>query len=131
MDDFTRDLIEFREIISECWSNKTKYRYSVTNEYNTKSRGQCWVTAVTDKFVFGGDVVYSTVNGEMHYWNRFPDHGEVDFTSDQYGGDGMNPVTTIGGVYTMRGCISKRLQNLIDAYNKIVYKDILIVKIEA
>jgi len=34
----------------------------------------------------------SREKGVNHYWNRLPDGREIDFTSDQHGGNGINKV---------------------------------------
>jgi len=89
---------ELRKKISQCWSIDTSYYDKSWFEQKevevTKSCGQCYVTALLVQDLLGGDVITGKVNGESHYWNRLPDGIELDLTSDQYGGDGYNTVTT-------------------------------------
>jgi len=87
---------ELRKKISECWSAETSYYDKSWFEQNevqiTKSKGQCYETALLVRDLLGGDILTGKVNGESHYWNRLPDGTELDLTSDQYGGDGFNPI---------------------------------------
>ena len=86
-------IIPFRDEVSKLWSDETKYPKSEPNEYGTKSRGQCYVTAFLTWTRFGGDIMKCHIKklDETHYWNRINKIGEVDLTSDQYGGDGRKP----------------------------------------
>ncbi|MHB8147170.1 MAG: YunG family protein, partial [Vulcanimicrobiaceae bacterium] len=60
----------------------------------TPLTGWCVEVAMTVRAVFGGSLLVSDVgrDGNMHYWNRFPDGTECDLTSDQFGGDGIHPI---------------------------------------
>lgn len=84
---------ELRKKISECWSKDTNY---FAKKEKIKSRGQCYVTALLVQDLFGGDILMGTVPNreppETHYWNRLPDGTELDLTSNQYNGDGFNPI---------------------------------------
>lgn len=87
---------ELRDDIASCWDEKTSY-------FKEKgSRGQCFVTALLVQDLRGGYLASGFVihNGkkEKHYWNRIGGNQfdvfakEIDLTSDQYGGDGFNPL---------------------------------------
>lgn len=98
------DLNILREKLEQCWDEKTSFCK------NNDSRGQCYVTALLLKDLFGGDVMHGYVElnekNEHHFWNRI--NGlEIDLTSDQYGGDGINPVTD-GGIYRRLNFKNKR-----------------------
>jgi len=56
--------------------------------------GHCAAVAHVVQQQFGGDIIAGQVQGELHYWNRLPDGLEVDLSSDQFGGDGLNPLVT-------------------------------------
>lgn len=96
------DLVRIRVILAEGWSEKTSY---CTPEYDAlierdsrpKSIGQCYVTARALSHVFGWEIIYCGKDGNNHYWNRLPCGLEVDFTSDQLGGDGIFPVNELHG----------------------------------
>ena len=54
------------------------------------ARGQCVASAFLLHDLFGGDLLEATVTGRdgspqgFHYWNRLPEHGEVDLTLGQF-----------------------------------------------
>lgn len=85
------DLIRVRAILAKGWSRNTS---CLLGEYNgiPESLGQCYVTARALQYVFGWEILFNGEDGNNHYWNRLPDGLEVDFTSDQLGGDGIFPV---------------------------------------
>lgn len=94
-------LIEIRVILMDGWSAKTAY---CTTDYEglqrdryPKSCGQCYVTARALHHVFGWEILYNGQDGNNHYWNRLPCGLEVDFTSDQLGGDGIYPAHDMFG----------------------------------
>ena len=81
------------------------------------SKCQCYSAAILGRILFGGNLVkYELPNGERHYWNQVGDF-QFDFTSDQYGGDGITPIfegkTLIGAPR-----ISAKTGELIRAYMK-------------
>ena len=80
------DFHKIRKILEKCWCKETSYFGK------EGSRGQCYVTALVIQDLFGGDILTGVVNNEKHYWNCLPDGTELDFTSDQYGGDGLHPI---------------------------------------
>jgi hypothetical protein len=52
---------------------------------NCPSLNQCAVTALVIQDYFGGDMLRCKMtDGDSHYWNRFPDGTEHDFTEDQF-----------------------------------------------
>jgi hypothetical protein len=85
----TRILILRQQLKEKCWSKDTSFSKM------EGSRGQCYVTALLVNELFGGFVMhgYITFNGkrEHHFWNMVSGR-EIDLTSDQYDGDGFNPV---------------------------------------
>lgn len=89
-------LKEIRKILESGWAADTSY---LASEYTgfPKSSGQCYVTARTLNHVFGWQILFNGSEGNNHYWNRLPDGLEVDFTSDQVGGDGIFPVEGMFG----------------------------------
>jgi len=87
------ELKNVRRILKQAWSEKTAYNKArLTTSKPTKSKGQCYVTALLINKLFNGEVIKGKVFGETHYWNRI---GKVEFdlTSDQYSGDGFAPIT--------------------------------------
>lgn len=85
-------LHQLRARLSMCWSRDTAFRKREWDK-GKRSRGQCYPTALLVQDLLDGDILTGKVGEEYHYWNRLPDGTEVDFTSDQYGGDGIHPVT--------------------------------------
>ena len=79
------DLVSLRKILEKCWPKN-------------KSKGQCYITALVVQDFFGGQIVrWKGPDGlGSHYWNILPDGKQVDLTSDQYGGDGFDPIYYIG-----------------------------------
>ena len=71
-------------------------RDAVVAACNGRVNGWCGSVAVAVAEVFGGEVVAGgiswTDDWEDHYWNRLADGDEVDFTSQQFGGDGIAPL---------------------------------------
>lgn len=76
---------ELREILELCWENG-------------ESKGQCYVTALIVQDFYGGKILRFKTSKmkESHYWNVLPDGTGIDLTSDQYGGDGINPIFSGG-----------------------------------
>ena len=87
---------KIRKILESGWSKETTYQ-GCKHDYGkkgfSKSYGQCYVTARAIHKVFGGKIIRN--KEENHYWNRLPDGTELDFTSNQLGGDGINPVKNL------------------------------------
>lgn len=54
--------------------------------------GHCGCVSWLVMKLYGGTIVTGKVNGTRHYWNRLPDGKEVDLTSCQFGGDGLQPL---------------------------------------
>lgn len=52
-------------------------------------KGHCTVVSLLTQDIFGGEILWSSLNGTgfigNHYWNLLPNGQEVDFTSDQFG----------------------------------------------
>ena len=90
----TDDMLrQIRAVLEKGWSADTAYR---STEYTgtPKSYGQCYVTARIMHEIFGWDIMINKKPPNNHYWNRTPDGREVDFTSDQAGGNGFDPFLT-------------------------------------
>ena len=118
VEEWIDDLPMIRETLEKIWSKKTAYKPSLKTGLQTKSRGQCYVTALLLRDIMGAEVVRAKVNEETHYWNRFSGY-EFDLTSDQYGGDGYRPVPYDGRKITKRqvNLMNKRYRILKDAWN--------------
>lgn len=87
-------LKELRSKFEKSWSRDTCWHKAVFHP-KLPSGGQCFVTSMIVQDIFGGDLIQGIVkqkDGKMtHFWNRFPDGREFDFTSDQFvGGDGIH-----------------------------------------
>jgi hypothetical protein len=85
---------EFRERIEPCWSAATSFWPETWTEENP-AHGQCLVTALVARDVFGGSIVYGHISGLAHYWNYLPRLGEIDFTRSQFG-PGPHEMVIIG-----------------------------------
>lgn len=118
VEEWIKDLSRIREALERIWSKDTAHKPSLKTGIQTKSRGQCYVTALLLKDLMGADVVRAKVNGETHYWNRFSGY-EFDLTSDQYGGDGYRPVIYDGRKITKRNVnlMNKRYRILKNAWD--------------
>jgi len=75
---------EFADRIRHCWSRTTSFFPEEWNQ-NNPARGQCLVTALVARDIFGGSIVKGLIAGEEHYWNFLRKGGEVDFTREQFG----------------------------------------------
>lgn len=89
-----RDLRKMRKVLEQGWSEKTSFDGEGWRKSPYKSYGQCYVTARAVHHVLGWEILHKRSRKEdiNHYWNRMPNGREVDFTSDQFEGDGMNKV---------------------------------------
>ncbi len=85
------ELWELRAILARGWSGRTCYRPSYYKYMGCASWGQCYVTARAVQEVFGWHLVINKRDGNNHYWNVMPNGVEVDFTSDQMRGNGIDP----------------------------------------
>jgi hypothetical protein len=88
------DLRRMREILEQGWSEDTAHNKEKFRESKYRSCGQCYVTARAVNRVFGWEVLHLSSKKEdiNHYWNRMPNGREVDFTSDQFEGDGIHTI---------------------------------------
>lgn len=86
----------FQPAFREVWAKDTSFSPDKWSP-NNPSFGQCYVTALWITYNMGGEVVFGRVGRLTHYWNRI-DGVEYDFTSEQFGGDGLHPVTEIKGI---------------------------------
>ena len=113
---------EIRALLKICWSEATAYPASLKSGKQCPSRGQCFVTAVLIRKLYGGEIVRGKINKEQHYWNKI-DGVEIDFTSDQYGGNGYHPITGLfGKVSKTKGTLNKRYKKLVKTWNKLKSK---------
>lgn len=95
MDDaLLTSLLDLRMAMMAAANKDTAHNPDKWETGNVALAGHCAAVAHVVREKFGGDIVVGRVNDETHYWNRLQDGTEVDLTSDQYGGDGINPVTT-------------------------------------
>ncbi|MFT4343722.1 MAG: hypothetical protein ACMXYE_03155 [Candidatus Woesearchaeota archaeon] len=80
-------LNEIQKAIENSWSKETAYfDFLWCKNNNSKSSGQCQVTALLVQELLGGDILYSHVVGNEdfdHYWNKIGEV-EIDLTSKQF-----------------------------------------------
>ena len=115
----TIDFKYFRSILELIWDKSTSFK----NGEKGKSRGQCYSTALLINSIHGGEIVHGWVkfNGkrEHHFWNQFEDEiigtFQLDFTSDQYNGDGIHPIM-VGQVYDKPNFNNKKFLKLKEKY---------------
>jgi hypothetical protein len=102
---------DFRKDLERCWRKSTSFG----NGEDGKSIGQCYVTAMLIYEVFGGNIMHGWVkwNGKRlhHFWNLTVTSEEIDFTSDQYGGDGYTPIIK-GEIFTKPNFNNSRFKKL-------------------
>jgi len=107
-------LRKLREKIVKCWGKDTSYTHS------EGSRGQCYVTALLVYKCCQGEIRHGYIefNGkrEHHFWNMTFDYFEVDFTSDQYGGDGFKPIINGETYYKVPNFTNPRFLKLLERF---------------
>ena len=90
-------LMDLERVIRAAWGYDTS---EDPDEWSTDNpaRGQCAVTALLIRDLFGGDILIATVfpsagpPRERHAWNRLPSGIEVDLTADQFrNGESVGP----------------------------------------
>ena len=84
-----------RMLRKACLAVASKEYCSYPEYYDKKKSlldGHCGVVSYLIYKLFGGCIVTGKIDGSKHYWNRLPDGREVDLTSCQFGGDGINPL---------------------------------------
>ncbi|MGI5130526.1 YunG family protein [Pseudonocardia sp. CA-107938] len=92
------DLPAVEAALRASWTRDTSDDPDGWSEDN-RSLGQCAVSALVVRALYGGDIVIATVldrAGERtpdgHAWNVLPDGRHVDFTFDQFrDGEGLGP----------------------------------------
>ena len=94
-------LLALRSRLENGWSFRTSYCDDF-HENLPKSYGQCYVTARTLNLLFDWIILCNRKNGNNHYWNKLPTGQEIDFTSDQKGGDGILPTAEFKGTGRIR-----------------------------
>ncbi len=90
-------LQELRAILETGWSEETVTHPDYKKDWSSKpkSYGHCYVTARALHEILGWEILHSV--SEHQFWNRLPDGREVDFTSDQSGGDGIHKLKDVIG----------------------------------
>lgn len=89
-------LRELRAILETGRSEETAHRdYKKDWSSKPKSYGNCYVTARALHEVLGLETMHSVK--EHQFWNGLPDGTEIDFTSDQSGGDGIHKLEGVVG----------------------------------
>lgn len=93
-DDLLSQLLNLRMAMLASASGDTAYDPEVYEMRKGKCMlvGHCGCVSYVVQQKFGGDIVGGRVGNESHLWNRLPNGIEIDLSSDQYGGDGFNPV---------------------------------------
>jgi hypothetical protein len=74
----------FAQAIYPSWSRETSFDPAGWNEDNP-AWGQCLVTSLVARDIFGGSIVKGFINEIEHYWNFTAEWGDVDFTRGQFG----------------------------------------------
>jgi len=87
MDDKTRTTLRFlREAAIKAAGT------NIRDPHASPLEGYCASVSVIVRGILGGDLVTGKIDNCRHYWNRLPSGEEVDLTSCQFGGDGLNPL---------------------------------------
>jgi hypothetical protein len=114
-------LQQLKEELEQAASPETAYDPDAYNTQNICALfGHCNAVAYVVQKQFGGDLLQGVINGDRHIWNRLPDGTEVDLTSDQYGGDGINPVLPTGRIVPTRKTVNPRFKQLEDRWMQMV-----------
>jgi hypothetical protein len=71
-------------------SEETAYN----RHYTGGLHNHCGPVSFVVQRLLGGHILWGTVHGSRHYWNKLPCGRECDLTSCQFGGDGLTPVAT-------------------------------------
>ncbi|MBA2349691.1 MAG: hypothetical protein H0V81_15530 [Solirubrobacterales bacterium] len=86
----TPSLVEVERAIRAAWERETSDDPELWSEGN-RALGQCAVSALVVRAIYGGDIVIATVldrDGERtpdgHAWNVLPSGEHVDFSFDQF-----------------------------------------------
>ena len=123
-------LEQIRNILKTGWNRESSYStelYEGSDPYS--SDGQCYITARTLNYIFGWDIIHLRNSDYNHYWNKLKDGTELDFTSDQMGGDGYHPIDEMKGKGKPRIFKSidqvKGLNPRLKKYIKVVKLDLL------
>lgn len=114
------ELAKIRRVLELHWTKKTAYAEDDPKIKDTKSRGQCYVTACALNKVLGWKVLFFKSPDFNHYWNIAPDGTQVDFTSDQFGGDGFFPIDKLKGRGRIKtvGYSNKRVKVFLESVEK-------------
>jgi hypothetical protein len=88
-------MIKIRNMLEKCWDETTIW-HKAEFKPELPSAGQCYVTSLLLQDIFGGIIVSADIlykeKYESHYWFKLPNGREFDLTSDQFDGDGINPM---------------------------------------
>jgi hypothetical protein len=85
------NLVKLRKVFEARWDKSLSYDKDYDSQ-PIRSKGQCFPTALCLQKALGGKVIKGKVGKESHFWNILPTGLVIDFTSDQYGGDGFHQV---------------------------------------
>ena len=88
------NFLKLRDLFMSKWCKTLSYDKNY-DQQPIKSKGMCFPTAIVTQKILGGKIVKGRVGKQSHFWNILEDGTEVDFTSDQYGGDGIKPLRDI------------------------------------
>ena len=81
----------FRYKLSKAFSKKTAHDPNKWDS-NIPSTGHCYVVSELISVIFDSSEFYVTKNHDNTHWFYKIDEEFFDFTSDQYGGDGIKPL---------------------------------------
>lgn len=83
----------FQELLPGLCAAETAWDPKTWTPDNPTS-GHCAIAALVAQDLFGGDLMCTTMYGidECHWWNRFPDGSQVDFTDAQFPGGYPEPL---------------------------------------
>jgi len=125
----TDELLEtmklLRKLLEKSWSKQTIW-HKAEFKPELPSAGQCYVTSILLYDIFGGELISADIlfegKYESHYWIKLPNGREFDLTSDQFNGDGINPMPKdkIFGRWIFSKKINKRCKRYLRLKEKIV-----------
>lgn len=73
------DIIQLYKIFKKCWSIESSSKW----EEDSPWKGQCSVTALVVHDHFGGKILKTNINGQLHFYNKI-DNQVIDLTSEQF-----------------------------------------------
>lgn len=91
-DNILQALLDLRVAMMSAAGPDTAFNHDQYQQADTPLASHCGACAYVVSQKFGGEIMVGRVGTDTHYWNILPDGTQIDLTSDQYGGDGINPV---------------------------------------